>query len=265
MSTTGDFVAGALIIWIAGRRFIRNLAGSVERALIQNGQRARAFTLLELLTVVAIIAVIAGMSMPVLSRGRAQAEDVKCSSNLRQIGLGILAYAGDNENQLPGPLKLGIFPYWLDNTTLAWILRDYLDVDENRRKKRLDVFVCPATFRITHNTSDAPHYLVNVFVPMRDSTVLHQPFGYPFEKIAGNNNKTPAAEFSPMRLEQLSDICDENGAPAAASTWAMKDADRLLPVFRGWSYERLLPEQKVHSTHRNALFFDFHVGKVDQE
>jgi prepilin-type N-terminal cleavage/methylation domain-containing protein/prepilin-type processing-associated H-X9-DG protein len=61
----------------------------------------KAFTLVELLVVLGIIAILAAILFPVLARARGKAWQASCQSNLRQILLGISLYAGDCDEGLP--------------------------------------------------------------------------------------------------------------------------------------------------------------------
>ena len=64
--------------------------------------RARqAFTLIELLTVIGIIAVLAALLFPVFATARGKAREITCVSNLRQIGMAIKMYTQDHDELYP--------------------------------------------------------------------------------------------------------------------------------------------------------------------
>ena len=69
---------------------------------VQRRSRAAAFTLVELLVVITIIAVLVSLSMGPIKNLTSNAQRLACASNMRQLGQAILLYAADNDGLLPG-------------------------------------------------------------------------------------------------------------------------------------------------------------------
>src|SRR5437762_11271414 len=74
----------------------------------------RAFTLVELLVVIGIIAVLISILLPTLAKARRSAYTLQCSSNMRQLSLAMLMYIQDNKGKFPAseffPIT-GNYPY----------------------------------------------------------------------------------------------------------------------------------------------------------
>ncbi len=74
-----------------------------------------AFTMIELLVVVAIIAILAGMLLPAMARSRESGRSTVCRNNMRQITVGLLMYSEDNNDYYPwaGGVDRNLPPDWV--------------------------------------------------------------------------------------------------------------------------------------------------------
>ncbi|MHC4064950.1 MAG: type II secretion system protein [Planctomycetota bacterium] len=107
----------------------------------RNACRQVAFTLVELLVVVSIIALLIAILLPSLKRARSQAKDTVGKSNLHQLGLGIQYYASDNTDRIPW-IKGSPGPG--DPTPTNFPFFQYHQIlHMHRYLKDLQIYVCP--------------------------------------------------------------------------------------------------------------------------
>lgn len=105
-------------------------------------RRQKAFTLVELLVVIAVISVLAGLLLPALQGAVAQARTIQCTSNLRQIAMGIASYTDDNAGWFPVSHRNDGRPgRWRTETSSYAGVEGALDVFSV--KLRTGIFLCP--------------------------------------------------------------------------------------------------------------------------
>jgi len=109
----------------------------MKSSMSKSAGRRGAFTLVELLVVIGIIAVLIGVLLPVMAKAREQANRTQCLSNLRELGNAMIMYAGVHRDRLPNTNPpLTSEDYDATNEVLVALNRDYV--------RSPAVFRCPA-------------------------------------------------------------------------------------------------------------------------
>jgi len=213
-----------------------------------------AFNLIELLITIGILSVLIAIGSTAIKSAMKRADDVRCIANLRQVGVGMAAYCGENSGTLPGPLlpsqgprynRVADGPY---TAYLANYLFPYLDIPAPQpgalpslqdARRIAPMFFCPAFAKASKNNFANSYF-------MR-------------WKISGLGNMSPWGSYGtsipqyPIRLTSI---------PKPMNTWAMSDIDVKSPDLPAVSWSSSLPEAPIHGNRRNALFFDWHVAKI---
>lgn len=118
---------------------LRTATDSSRTARCRHGRNGRGFTLVELLVVVAVIALLMGLLLPALGRARQSAIDLQCVNNLRSLGVAYQLYNNDNEkpyfldiSRRPNPNG----PFIKERWRAIPALKTYLEEDKQ-------AFICP--------------------------------------------------------------------------------------------------------------------------
>ena len=152
--------------------------------VVGGGRAGLGFTLVELLVVVAILAVLATLLVPATQSMMAKGRIVSCQSNLRQIGVGVMIYVQENEGMMPPKDATN----WVINgVTVAYpqfsdYIAPYLQTKSARRN---NVWRCPADrrFKGAYNLDIKCSYGINInsipagygnFMPYSYSSVIRR-------------------------------------------------------------------------------------------
>lgn len=216
-----------------------------------------AFTLVELLVVIGIIALLIAMLMPALNRAREHARLVQCLSNLRQIGIGLQMYASEQGMVIPQDIMyVRRPPNFTDQDGLYWYyFLDGTDLDDNASPPRRgpsgyvpnpNVFYCP-----NMNHADPGKY--GMYHSQNSDPALVQ-LSYP----AAN----PAYRLTRLlKVRQPYDfalVMDTSTSPAKPDTGSP-----------GWWADRIFGGNSgvwmAHGKFANGLFADWHAEACDAD
>ena len=208
----------------------------------------RAFTLIELLVVIAIIGILAGLLFPALGRASSKAKQIKCASNMKQIGLGMLMYMDDFDGRLPRTGQETM------NTNEMFIqkIHSYVGNSESIR-------LCPADpTRMERLRNRGSSYILNDFV----SVPVIDPFGRvlaPLPKLS--QLRQPSATML------LFEVADEYGPTisvdhAHSRTWLNSGWKGVIDDIRPDRHRVGSSNADRTEGYANYLFVDGHVESI---
>lgn len=196
------------------------------------------FTLIELLIVIAIIAILAALLLPVFQAARVRAYRTQCSSNLRQVGLGIMLYEQENDEKLMPGQKLAVPDPVMGNDYAGWAGAC------NQYVRAVRVFVCPTDATPQTMAGSEIRFPLTYFLNVNLSAKF-TPGGLPLAALAAPANTVLVSEST--------------GGGLSANTARLDNPTENDSVLANYFVSITATGSNRHEGGRNFLLADGHV------
>jgi prepilin-type N-terminal cleavage/methylation domain-containing protein/prepilin-type processing-associated H-X9-DG protein len=234
-------------------------ASRQTRVIRKNNQRRHsAFTLIELLIVIAVIGLLASLLLPTLNRAKRKAQKAGCLSNLRQIGFSFVMYLGDHDARFPDRRDLktslpgGYHPWtsWPPSDPRAgWAALTLQDDGAS-----YDLWSCPgASASPVGNAAQAAQTLLDA-----TNAPVTRYWLWRFDHV---DTPVPLDNFwDKGEIQSLSDLQAANNPTTGIPNGASDVEIVVDPYFPGTiaSIPADIRGRAVHPGGRNRLFLDWH-------
>lgn len=212
--------------------------------------RAR-FTLIELLIVIAIIAILAGMLLPALNQARQSAQKAGCISNLKQLVTAEMLYSDSYNGYLTGGMNMGAaYPWWYANLI-------------GHKFATTSLMECKAnTFNTVPTTStetyDSKYYAHSSLGGKRRTYLINSRSGYYISPTSGSNQTF----LKPGTFRQSS-----SAMLFFCGSWRGSNGPLgiSIPRFLRWAYRISYPDSVLYPCHSNYFqtgFADGHASAI---